>query len=97
MRVNGRAWRYDTNLPTAQRTNRHSPPVGDFVSSVFDHLCLAYAKVFSTISWIWVRTASAPVPLAYVCIRNGLFKSGSARVGGVARRLTSVSITFVWA
>ena len=39
-----------------------------------------------------MRTAHAPLSLASVCSRNGLFQSGSARMGGDVRRLTSVSI-----
>ena len=70
---------------------------GDLFSSVFDHRWLAYARVFSTISRVWVRAAPAPVLLASVCGRKGLFQSGSARIGGDVRRLTNVSIASVWA
>ena len=56
MRVNSRAWRHGAILSTAQGTARYSRSVGDFFSSVRDHRWLAYARVFSTISWIWIRT-----------------------------------------
>ena len=97
MRVNGRAWRYEANLSTAQNTARHSRSVGDFLLSVFDHRWLAYVRVFSAISWIWVRTAPAPVSSASMRRLKGLFQSGSARIGGDVKRLNSVSIASVWA
>ena len=50
MRVNGLAWRHEANLSTALSTARYSRSVGDFFSSVFDHLWLAYARVFRPLS-----------------------------------------------
>ena len=80
-----------------RRTCRPPKAPLDLFSSVYDHRWLAHARVFSTISWTWVRTAPAPVSLASVCSRNGLLQSGSARMSGDVRRLTSVSIASVWA
>ena len=97
MRMNGLAWRYEANLSIAQSTTRHSLSVGDFFLAVFGHRWLAYDICISTISRICVRIASAPVSLASVCSRKGLFQSGSVRIGGNVSRLTSVSIASVWA